>query len=65
MEGKIMETVLESELHSKISDQDKVQEVLAALPPRLKSFLTRQREALMGIKKKKKRNHVRHVYYME
>ena len=60
-----METVLESELHSKISDQDKVQEVLAALPPRLKSFLTRQREALMGIKKKKKRNHVRHVYYME
>ena len=65
MEGKIMETVLESELHRKISDQDKVQEVLAALPPRLKSFLTRQREALMGIKKKKKRNHVRHVYYME
>ena len=60
-----METVLESELHRKISDQDKVQEVLAALPPRLKSFLTRQREALMGIKKKKKRNHVRHVYYME
>ena len=65
MEGKIMETVLESELHSKISDQDKVQEVLAALPPRLKSFLTRQREALMGIKKKKKRFHVRHVYYVE
>ena len=65
MEGKIMETVLESELHSKISDQDKVQEVLAALPPRLKSFLTRQREALMGIKKKKKNNRVRHVYYVE
>ena len=60
-----METVLESELHSKISDQDKVQEVLAALPPRLKSFLTRQREALMGIKKKKKNNRVRHVYYVE
>ena len=65
MEGKIMETVLESELHRKISDQDKVQEVLAALPPRLKSFLTRQREALMGIKKKKKNNRVRHVYYVE
>ena len=65
MEGKIMETVLESELHSKISDQDKVREVLAALPPRLKSFLTRQREALMGIKKKKRNNHVRHVYYVE
>ena len=60
-----METVLESELHSKISDQEKVQEVLAALPPRLKSFLTRQREALMGIKKKKKNNRVRHVYYVE
>ena len=60
-----METVLESELHRKISDQDKVQEVLAALPPRLKSFLTRQREALMGIKKKKKNNRVRHVYYVE
>ena len=60
-----METVLESELHSKISDQEKVQEVLAALPPRLKSFLTRQRETLMGIKKKKKNNRVRHVYYVE
>ena len=51
MEGKIME----SDLHRKISDQDKVQEVLAALSPR---------EALMGIKKKKN-NHVRHVYYVE
>ena len=60
-----METVLESELHSKISDQDKVQEVLSALPPRLKSFLTRQREALMEIKKKKRNNRVRHVYYVE
>ena len=47
-----METVLESDLHSKISDQDKVEEVLAALPPKVKYLLMRQRDALIGSKKK-------------
>ena len=55
IESRIIETFLESELHRKISDQDKVL--------RLKSFLI-QREALMGIKLKK-RNQVRHAYYVE
>ena len=59
-----MEKVLESDLHSKISDQDKVEEVLAALPPKVKYLLMRQRDALIGSKKKKRR-HVRHAYFVE
>ena len=59
-----METVLESDLHSKINDQDKVQEVLAALPPKVEFLLKRQRDALIGSKKKKRR-HVRHAYFVE
>ena len=59
-----METVLESDLHSKISDQDKVEEVLAALPHKVESLLKRQRDALIGSKKKKRR-HVRHAYFVE
>ena len=59
-----METVLESELHGKISDPEKVEEVLAALPPSVNSLLSRQKEALMGSKKKKRR-HVRHAYFVE
>ena len=59
-----METVLESDLHGKISDQDKVQEVLSALPPKVKYLLKRQRDALIGSKKKKRR-HVRHAYFLE
>ena len=59
-----METVLESDLHGKISDQEKVQEVLSALPPKVESLLKRQRDALIGSKKKKRR-HVRHAYFVE
>ena len=59
-----METVLEAELHGKISDREKVEEVLAALPPSVNSLLSRQKEALMGSKKKKRR-HVRHAYFLE
>ena len=59
-----METILESEVHCKISDKDKVEEVLSALPLKVKSLLSRHRDALIGSKKKKRR-HVRHAYFVQ